>query len=77
MPKHFLRLFFSVTGILMMCFVQAQDSLSNEKPQMASAMRSNGKIYVVVAVLLIILAGLFLYLFQTDRKLSRLEQKIK
>ncbi|HZK64267.1 MAG TPA: CcmD family protein [Puia sp.] len=77
MPKQFLRLFFSVTGMLMMCFVQAQDSLSNEKPQMASAMRSNGKIYVVVAVLLIILAGLFLYLFQTDRKLSRLEQKIK
>ena len=77
MPKQFLRLFFSVTGMLMMCFVQAQDSLSNEKPQMADAMRSNGKIYVVVAVLLIILAGLFLYLFQTDRKLSRLEQKIK
>lgn len=77
MPKQFLRLFFSVTGMLMLCFVQAQDSLSNEKPQMASAMRSNGKIYVVVAVLLIILAGLFLYLFQTDRKLSRLEQKIK
>ena len=77
MPKQFLRLFFSVTGMLMMCFVQAQDSLSNEKPQMASAMRSNGKIYVVVAVLLIILAGLFLYLFQTDRKLTRLEQKIK
>ncbi|MFI5193377.1 MAG: CcmD family protein [Chitinophagales bacterium] len=77
MPKQFLRLFFSVTGMLMMCFVQAQDSLRNEKPQMADAMRSNGKIYVVVAVLLIILAGLFLYLFQTDRKLSRLEQKIK
>lgn len=77
MPKQFLRLFFSVTGMLMMCFVQAQDSLSKEKTQMASAMRSNGKIYVVVAVLLIILAGLFLYLFQTDRKLTRLEQKIK
>lgn len=77
MHKQFLRLFFSVTGILMMCFVRAQDSLRNEKPQMADAMRSNGKIYVVVAVLLIILAGLFLYLFQTDRKLTRLEQKNK
>lgn len=78
MYKQFLRLFFSVAGILMVCFVQAQDSLNNnEKPQMADAMRSNGKIYVVVAVLLVILAGLFLYLFQTDRKLSRLEQKNK
>ncbi|MDP4129733.1 MAG: CcmD family protein [Bacteroidota bacterium] len=77
MYKQFLRLFFSVTGMLTACFVQAQDSLRNEKPQMADAMRSNGKIYVVVAVLLVILAGLFLYLFQTDRKLTRLEQKIK
>jgi len=77
MYKSFLRLFFSVTGILTVFFVQAQDSLKNEKPQMADAMRSNGKIYVVVAVLLIILAGLFLYLFQTDRKLTRIEQKIK
>ena len=77
MYKQLLRLFFSVAGILMICFVQAQDSLNNEKPQMADAMRSNGKIYVVVAVLLVILAGLFLYLFQTDRKLSRLEQKNK
>lgn len=77
MYKQLLRLFFSVAGILMIFFVQAQDSLNNEKPQMADAMRSNGKIYVVVAVLLVILAGLFLYLFQTDRKLSRLEQKNK
>ncbi|MFI5123912.1 MAG: CcmD family protein [Chitinophagales bacterium] len=77
MYKQLLRLFFSIAGILMICFAQAQDSLSNEKPQMADAMRSNGKIYVVVAVLLIILAGLFLYLFQTDRKLTRLEQKDK
>jgi hypothetical protein len=77
MYKLFLRLLFSITGILTLFYVQAQDSLSNEKPQMADAMRSNGKIYVVVAVLLIILAGLFLYLFQTDRKLTRLEQKNK
>ncbi|HEY4155560.1 MAG TPA: CcmD family protein [Puia sp.] len=77
MPKPFLRLFFSVTGMLIVFFVRAQDSLRNEKPQMADAMRSNGKIYVVVAVLLVILAGLFLYLFQTDRKLTRLEQKLK
>jgi hypothetical protein len=77
MHKLFLRLLFSITGTLTLFYVQAQDSLGTEKPQMADAMRSNGKIYVVVAVLLIILAGLFLYLFQTDRKLTRLEQKHK
>jgi hypothetical protein len=77
MYKLFLRLLFSITGTLILFYAQAQDSLGTEKPQMADAMRSNGKIYVVVAVLLIILAGLFLYLFQTDRKLTRLEQKNK
>ena len=44
---------------------------------MAGLMRSNGKIYVVVAVLLIILIGLFIYLINLDRKLSRLEKEAK
>ena len=44
---------------------------------MADAMRSNGKIYVVVTVLLIILAGLFIYLIQLDRKISRMEKNNK
>jgi CcmD family protein len=38
-------------------------------------MRSNGKIYVVVAVVLIILIGLLLYLVRLDRKISRLEKE--
>jgi hypothetical protein len=58
-------------------FVYAQDSLQNEKPQMADALRSNGKIYVVVTVLVIILIGLFLYLVNTDKKISRIEKDIK
>lgn len=77
MYKAFLRLFFSVIGIGTALLLRAQNGAQPDKPQMADAMRSNGKIYVVVAVLLIILAGLFFYLFQTDRKLSRLEQKSK
>ena len=54
---------------------RAQDSLQTDKPEMADAMRSNGKIYVVVGCLLIVLAGLFLYLFMTDRKIRTLETK--
>ena len=46
----------------------------DEKVQMAEGLRSSGKIYVVVAVLLVILAGLFFYLVQLDRKLKRLEK---
>jgi CcmD family protein len=38
-------------------------------------MRSNGKIYVVVAVVIVILLGLFLYVFSLDRKISKMERK--
>ena len=74
MSKILLRAFFFVSGLLTTFLVRAQDSLQKEKPQMADAMRSNGKIYVVVTVLVIILAGLFIYLINLDRKLSRLEK---
>jgi cellulose synthase/poly-beta-1,6-N-acetylglucosamine synthase-like glycosyltransferase len=41
---------------------------------MADEMRSNGKIYVVVAVVLTILFGIVLYLVRLDRKINRLEK---
>ena len=71
------RVYLSVLAIMFSVFVYAQDSLQNEKPQMADALRSNGKIYVVVTVLVIILIGLFLYLVNTDKKISRIEKDIK
>ena len=38
-------------------------------------MRSNGKIFVVMAVVLTILAGLFAYLINIDKKITRLEKE--
>lgn len=49
----------------------------NEKPAMADEMRNNGKIYVVVAVVITILIGLFLYVWTIDRKLGKLEKENK
>lgn len=64
------RLTLTVVTILMSMFSFAQD-----KPvEMADTMRSNGKIYVVVAVCLTILIGLFLYIVMLDRKISRIEK---
>lgn len=51
-----------------LCFAQ-------EKPEMADVMRSNGKIYTVVAVCITILLGLFAYVFNVDRKISKMEKK--
>jgi CcmD family protein len=38
-------------------------------------MKSNGKIYVVMAVVIVIVAGLFLYLLNLDGKITKLEKK--
>lgn len=42
--------------------------------EMADTLRSNGKIYVVVAVIVTIFAGIVLYLLRLDRKLTKLEK---
>jgi len=44
---------------------------------MADEMRSNGKIYVVVAVLVTIFIGIVIYLIRLDRKISKLEKESK
>jgi hypothetical protein len=66
--KTFLSLLFQMSIVLS----QAQDSSA----EMADTFRSNGKIYVVVAVMLTILAGIILYLIRLDRKISRLEKNL-
>lgn len=38
-------------------------------------MRSSGRIYVVVAVMLTILAGIIIYLIRLDKKIGRLEKQ--
>ncbi len=38
-------------------------------------MEANGKIFVVVAVLAVILTGIFVYLFFLDRKVRKLEKQ--
>lgn len=48
---------------------------AQDKVEMADAMRSNGRIYVVVAVVLTILVGLILYVIRLDKKISRLEKE--
>lgn len=59
-----------LASLLFSVLLRAQDSTV----EMADTMRHNGKIYVVVAVVLTILIGLFLYLIRLDRKISNLEK---
>ncbi len=49
---------------------------SNDEVEMADLMRSNGKIYVVVAVIAIIFTGIIVYLINLDRKISKIEKRL-
>lgn len=44
------------------------------QPEMADALRKEGKIYVVVLVLATIFAGIIAFMVRLDRKISRIEK---
>ena len=53
----------------------AQDTA---KPvEMADKFRADGKIYVVIAVVIIILLGLVWYVARLDRKIGKFEKELK
>ncbi|MDB5008797.1 MAG: hypothetical protein JWP45_3190 [Mucilaginibacter sp.] len=47
----------------------------NQPVEMADFMRSSGKIYVVIACIVIIFTGLAIYLFSIDRRLKKIEKE--
>lgn len=69
------KIFISLIFILNAVFLFGQDA--SQEVEMADAMRSNGKIYIVVAVLCVIFAGITIYLINLDSKISKIEKKIK
>ena len=79
MRKYIVAVLLAITGFV----AQAQDKIeiteedySNNRIEMADTFREDGKIYVVIAVILIILVGLFIYLILIDRKVTRLANQI-
>ncbi len=54
---------------------RAQDTTAGRPVEMADRLRADGKIYVVVAVLVTIFLGIIAYIIRLDRKISRLEKK--
>jgi uncharacterized membrane protein len=79
MKKIVIIILFSITMSL-----SAQDKnkiletdYQNTEVEMADQLRADGKIYVVVTVLAIILSGLILYTVSIDRKISRIEKSVK
>lgn len=52
-------------------------SMSQAQVEMANDFRGEGKIYVVIAIILIILAGFFYMLIKQDRRVKRLEKEVQ
>lgn len=59
---------------LLLC-LNSLTAAAQSEVEMADVMRAEGKIYVVVGIILIILFGLFFYLFRLDRKITSLESQ--
>jgi CcmD family protein len=67
--KALLILFFSLFSFVVSA--QASDI------EMADQFRADGKIYVVIAVVSVVLIGLFAYLFRLESKVTELEKRNK
>ncbi|MBT3647684.1 MAG: CcmD family protein [Flavobacteriales bacterium] len=60
--------------LFLMVLISATPLFAQDYAEMADVMRDNGKIYVVVGVIVLIFAVLFGYLVFLGRKLNKLEE---
>ena len=70
-----IRFFKNCIMLVFMLFSTVATFAQENEVEMADTMRSNGRIYVVVAVMLTILIGLILYIVRLDKKISKLEKE--
>lgn len=73
MKKSILTFLFAIVGTMAALAQQTP----NNTVEMADKFRADGKIYVVVAVACIILAGMTAYMVSLDRKISKLEKELQ
>jgi len=71
--RKYKNVFLLSVWMLFSLLLQAQEG--SGKSSFGNTMRSNGRIYVVVAVMLTILAGLILYVVRLDKKITKLEKE--
>lgn len=53
-----------------------KESYGDTSVEMADTMRSNGKIYVVVTVIMVLFTGIVAYTVTIDRKLKKIEREV-
>jgi hypothetical protein len=60
--------------VALSAFAMAQDTVVTTTEREPTGLRADGKIYVVMAVALTVLIGLFIYLFRLDKRITKLEK---
>lgn len=70
------KILLSIFILAFTLFAYAQDSTAVNDERVATGLRAEGKIYVVLVVSVTILIGLFVYLIRLDRKLTKLERQL-
>lgn len=63
-----------ILSLLLLLFIATSANAQDGNKPDTNFMYSSGRIYVVIAVMTTILAGLILYLVRLDRKITRLEK---
>ena len=69
--KKIILLLLMLVSLSQTLFAQAADQV-----EMADKLRADGKIWVVVAVVAIVLAGIAINMFRVDSKVSKIEKEL-
>jgi ABC-type amino acid transport system permease subunit len=78
--KKWLMIFFlviSLNAVAQEKIEITESDYQNTRVEMADAMRADGKIYVVVGIIAIIMGGILLYVINTERKIAKLEENLR
>lgn len=76
MRLSFRPAYFLLTLLLLSQNLMAQQPVTNGI-EMADRLRADGKIWVVVAVIAAVFAGIIAYLIRLDRQIGKLEKEVK
>ena len=72
----FKRVQLTITAFLLLLLSNAQPATNDATVEMADTFYTEGKVFVVVVVVSVLVLGILFYLFLLDKKIKRLEKNL-
>jgi uncharacterized integral membrane protein len=72
----FKRVQLTITAFLLLLLSNAQPATNDAPVEMADTFYTEGKVFVVVVVVSVLVLGILFYLFLLDKKIKRLEKNL-